>query len=108
MSDIGPANPAKPAKPAKPADPHDQLNIWIDGVSYQVDAGISVAAALINCGQRTTRRSPSGQLRFAVCGMGVCQECRVTIDRRPQQLACQVLCAEQMRIDTDLGATERN
>lgn len=47
----------------------------------------------------TTRRSVGGVLRAPLCGMGVCQECRVTIDGRAHVLACQTLCRAGMCIE---------
>jgi len=35
-----------------------------------------------------------------VCGMGVCYECRVTIDGVAHQRACLRVVADGMRIDT--------
>lgn len=72
--------------------------IRVDGRDFSVPAGITVAAALAYTERQTTRRSVSGECRTPFCGMGVCQECRVTIDglRRP---ACQTLCRENMRIE---------
>jgi hypothetical protein len=51
-----------------------------------------------------TRRSVSGESRFAMCGMGQCQECRVTIDGVPHRLACMVRCREGMVIETGAAA----
>ncbi|MFS2021736.1 2Fe-2S iron-sulfur cluster-binding protein [Massilia sp. CT11-108] len=47
-----------------------------------------------------TRRSVTGQPRFAFCGIGQCQECRVTVDGCANQLACRTICADGMTIDT--------
>jgi succinate dehydrogenase/fumarate reductase-like Fe-S protein len=33
--------------------------------------------------------------------MGVCGECRVTVDGRAHRLGCQTLCAPDMEIRTD-------
>jgi sarcosine oxidase subunit alpha len=33
--------------------------------------------------------------------MGVCFECRVTIDGEPNQRSCQTLCREGMEVQTD-------
>jgi ferredoxin len=66
--------------------------------------GASVVAALASADQLRTRTSLSGMPRFAVCGMGVCQECRVTIDGVPHRLACQVRCVEGMVIETEARA----
>jgi aerobic-type carbon monoxide dehydrogenase small subunit (CoxS/CutS family) len=70
---------------------HFQLN----GQAAQVAAGTSIAAALYLCGDGIASHSVSGQARAPVCGMGVCQECRVLVNGR-SQLACQTLCAPGM------------
>lgn len=72
--------------------------VQVDGVPVAVPAGAIVLAALVAAGAMRTRRSVSGEPRFALCGIGQCQECRVNIDGRPQQLACRVRCKEGMRI----------
>ncbi|MFA9273871.1 MAG: (2Fe-2S)-binding protein [Candidatus Aquirickettsiella gammari] len=76
------------------------LSLTINGTTHQVEPGISVAAALARCGCITTRISVSGTPRAPVCGMGICQECRVTINGQAHQLACQTLCANEMQILT--------
>jgi aerobic-type carbon monoxide dehydrogenase small subunit (CoxS/CutS family) len=58
-----------------------------------------VAAALVLAGVKGTRISVDGEPRAALCGMGVCQECRVLVDGR-RRLACQTVCAEGMRVET--------
>ena len=70
-----------------------------------VVAGTSVAAAIAMTGNGVTRLSVSGQPRAPLCGMGVCQECRVTIDGRPHQLACQTPCADGMSVITGAYGT---
>ncbi|NPT54155.1 (2Fe-2S)-binding protein [Paraburkholderia sp. 5N] len=70
------------------------VHLTIDGRSAVVEAGSTVAAALVVAGVSGTRTSVSGQPRAALCGMGVCQECRVMIDGRAHALACQILCRE--------------
>jgi sarcosine oxidase subunit alpha len=39
--------------------------------------------------------------RGGFCGMGVCQECRVTVDGLPDQRACMLLVRDGMEIATD-------
>jgi hypothetical protein len=36
-----------------------------------------------------------------LCGMGICLECRVTIDGREHSRSCTTLCAEGMEVRTD-------
>ncbi|MFL6656682.1 MAG: 2Fe-2S iron-sulfur cluster-binding protein [Massilia sp.] len=82
----------------------DEVLVYVDGRAIRVPAGASAVAALVLAGQMCTRRSVSGDARFALCGMGQCQECRVTIDGRAHRLACQVRCHSGMAIVT--GAAE--
>ncbi|AYZ32494.1 (2Fe-2S)-binding protein [Serratia sp. FDAARGOS_506] len=74
------------------------LTLSIDGEPCRVPVGISVAAALSLCGEDRCRLSISHQPRAPFCGMGVCQECRVTINGL-RRLACQTLCQAGMRIE---------
>ena len=76
------------------------ISITIDDQRVDVNAGISVAAAIALSGNPVTRTSVTGQPRAPVCGMGICMECRVTIDGQAHQLACQILCLDGMRINT--------
>lgn len=80
-----------------------RLRLTIDGGSIEVEVGTTVAAALVIAGMSGTRASVSGQPRAALCGMGVCQECRVTIDGRAHALACQTLCCEGQVVCTTVA-----
>jgi predicted molibdopterin-dependent oxidoreductase YjgC len=84
-----------------------RVSLTIDGHRIDVEAGTTVAAALVLAGVHGTRLSVSGQPRAALCGMGVCQECRVTIDGRAHALACQTLCREGQIVRTQGGAGTR-
>jgi D-hydroxyproline dehydrogenase subunit gamma len=81
----------------------DAIVLFIDGLAVSVAAGTSVAAAVAMAGSPVTRRSVTGMPRAPLCGMGICQECRVTIDGRPHQLACQSLCAPGLQVLTASG-----
>lgn len=66
--------------------------------------GQTVGAALVAGGTtawRTSRRS--GRPRGLFCGIGVCYDCLVTIEGRPNQRACLVLAAERMDVRTQQG-----
>jgi aerobic-type carbon monoxide dehydrogenase small subunit (CoxS/CutS family) len=75
------------------------VSITLDGKVHPVPVGITVAAALSLCSDGTTRDSVSGERRAALCGMGICQECRVLINGR-RRLACQTLCSQGMVVLT--------
>ena len=50
--------------------------------------GQSVAAALLEAGERCLRIDEAGNAKGAVCGIGVCWECRCTIDGVHDLRAC--------------------
>ncbi|WUR14440.1 (2Fe-2S)-binding protein [[Empedobacter] haloabium] len=75
-------------------------SVTIDGIAVTVPAGASVVAAIVTAGTLRTRTSMTGQCRFALCGMGRCQECRVTVDGQPHVLACRTACRDGMQIQT--------
>jgi sarcosine oxidase subunit alpha len=77
------------------------IQLTLDGREIRVAAGTSVAAALVNHGVWRFRSSVGDEARAPICGMGVCFECRVTIDGRPHQRACLVTCRDGMEVRTD-------
>ncbi|MBK7929524.1 MAG: (2Fe-2S)-binding protein [Bryobacterales bacterium] len=77
----------------------DPIHIVVNGEPRQVAAGASVAAALLMMGV-AARRSVSGEERSPVCGMGVCEECRVTVNGRAGVRGCLVLCRDGMEVKT--------
>lgn len=79
----------------------DQLQVRVNGRLVMVPAGTVVAAAIARAGVAWSRHSVVGQPRGALCGMGVCMECRVMIDGQPQMRSCLILCAEGMEVVTD-------
>ncbi|AKU21568.1 (2Fe-2S)-binding protein [Massilia sp. MB5] len=84
----------------------EHVHILIDGERLVIAAGSSVAAAVALANGGITRRSVSGMPRAPLCGMGVCHECRVSIDGHAHQLACQTLCTEGMRVRTGWAENE--
>jgi len=72
--------------------------LTINGRGISVTPGTTVAAALALATMPATRSSVSGDVRTPVCGMGICQECRVRINGRVR-LACQTLCATGMQVE---------
>ena len=76
------------------------VTVHADGHPIRVPAGVTVAAALLDAGIATFRRSASGESRGPLCGMGTCFECRVTVNGLAHRRACLVLVAEGMRIVT--------
>jgi predicted molibdopterin-dependent oxidoreductase YjgC len=79
----------------------DTVRLLVNGRAVSVTAGATVAAAVLASGEPAFRRSVTGEPRGPVCGMGICFECRVTIDGRAHVRGCQVVCRDGMDIRTD-------
>jgi predicted molibdopterin-dependent oxidoreductase YjgC len=76
------------------------VELTVNGETIVASGGITVAAALINAGHTAFRSSVTAEARGPVCGMGICYECRVTIDGAPHQRSCMRVVAPGMRVDT--------
>ena len=79
----------------------DTVTLHINGRPVSVPQDATVAAALEIAGATHARRSVGHQARGALCGMGICFECRVTIDGVPHCRSCQTLCVQDMEVVTD-------
>ena len=79
----------------------DTVTLSINGALVTVPAGSTVATALIRSGVVAFRRSVTGEGRAPLCGMGVCFECRVTINGQAHSRSCQVLSRDGMDVRTD-------
>ena len=75
------------------------LTLNINGIPLTVTSGTTVAVAIL-VSKVHVRRSVTGEERGPLCGMGICFECRVTIDDTPHQRSCQILCANGMDVRT--------
>ena len=60
--------------------------------------GDNVATALLKAGKIQFRSAKKHDTRGPYCMMGVCFECLVEIDGRPNQQACQVMIRDGMQI----------
>ncbi len=76
------------------------LCLTINGREVKVPAGCTVAAALAIAQIAAFRHAVSGEPRAPLCGMGICFECRVTINGQPHRLSCQTVCEEGMTVVT--------
>ncbi|HEX7979452.1 MAG TPA: (2Fe-2S)-binding protein [Gemmatimonadaceae bacterium] len=87
-------------------DVRSTVSFVVDGEPHRAAVGSSVAAALLNAGIWRVRQAVDGAPRAPLCGMGVCYECRVTIDGVAHQRACLVPVAEGMNVRTIGGSGE--
>jgi sarcosine oxidase subunit alpha len=77
------------------------VTVSVDGRPITVAAGAMVSTAVALAEAALFRRSVTGQPRVPLCGIGICFECRVTIDGRPHCRSCQIACAHGMEVRTD-------
>ena len=77
-----------------------QVAVTVNGSPVVAPPGATVAVAVAIAGQ-ACRTSVTGEPRGALCAMGICYECRVTINGKPHCRSCQVLCEPGMEIKTD-------
>ena len=71
-----------------------------DGRSIAARPGQSLAAALTEAGQWAFRGTVRGAQRGIFCGMGVCQDCLVTVDGTPNRRACMTPASPGLRVQT--------
>ncbi|HEY1809952.1 MAG TPA: (2Fe-2S)-binding protein [Acidobacteriaceae bacterium] len=76
-----------------------EVSLTVNGAAMTVTPGTTVAAAAMLAGE-ATRTSVSGERRGPLCGMGICFECRVTINGVEHQRSCQIVCAPGMDVRT--------
>src|SRR5579883_1040911 len=64
------------------------ISIRFDGQEVPAIEGETIAASLAAAGIISVRQARSGAPRGPFCGMGVCFDCLVTVDGRPNQRSC--------------------
>ena len=96
-----------------------RLSFIFNGQSYEALAGDSIASALVNVGAYALKKNSDGSARGVYCGMGVCNECELTVDGKEGELACMTSIKQNMVIETqnqfkkqplevDVGVAEEN
>ena len=79
----------------------ETVTLGVNGVSVEMPAGSFVSTAILKLGTNAFRRSATGEPRGPLCGMGICFECRVTINDEPHCRSCQTVCKDGMDVRTD-------
>lgn len=78
----------------------DQLTLTVNGRPVTVPIDATVAVAIVLAGE-PCRVSATGEPRGPLCGMGICFECRATINGVPHCRSCQVQCRPGMDVATN-------
>jgi len=77
------------------------IKLIINDREFEAEDGMTVAGAVCAAGIDVFRRSITGEARGPLCGMGICFECRLTIDGAEHIRSCNILVRDGMKIDTD-------
>ena len=75
------------------------VTVRVNDERVEVPRSAMLITALLKAGA-ACRVSVSGEERTALCGMGICFECRARVDGVPQQRTCQIVCRDGMTVDT--------
>jgi sarcosine oxidase subunit alpha len=78
----------------------DLLDVKVNGQSVSVPHGSTVAVAVALAGA-SCRTSVTGEPRGPLCGMGICFECRVSINGEKHCRSCQTVCEPGMDVKTN-------
>ena len=78
----------------------DRIRFLFDGAEVTAAEGQSIAAALTAAGHRVWRTTARGKPRGMFCGMGVCQDCLITVDGVANRHACMTRAADGISVET--------
>ncbi len=79
-----------------------EIFVRVNGKLMAVPTGTLVSVAIARAGQSWCRRSVTGEARGPLCGMGICFECRATVNGVAHVRTCQRVCEPGMEIATDV------
>jgi sarcosine oxidase subunit alpha len=85
------------------------FEIEVDGEKIVAYEGETIGAALLAAGRRALRfTNKNEQPRGLYCGIGLCQECRMTVNGIPNTQVCQTLATPECRVETQKSYKNRN
>ncbi|QHQ35426.1 (2Fe-2S)-binding protein [Algicella marina] len=98
-------------KAIDPGHARPTVRILLDGIVVDLPAGVSLAAGLLFRGKFPNRASPVHEIdgqksRAPYCMMGVCFECLVTVDGKPNQQSCLLPVRGGMIVERQGGAAD--
>jgi sarcosine oxidase subunit alpha len=78
----------------------ESVTIFVNGTPIKMEAESMVSAALLKSGL-PCHQSVTGEPRTALCGMGICFECRATVNGARHRRTCQLVCREGMVVESE-------
>jgi len=83
-------------------DRKEKVTITVNGKEISAYKGETLLAALLAAGFKGIKRSPlKKEPRGALCGMGVCFECMVTVNDTPNIRSCMTEVEHNMKVTID-------
>ncbi len=93
-----------PSRIDRTVDRGTPIDTIVDGQRVPAFVGETVAAALLAAGRRELRRtSRQSAPRGVYCGIGVCFDCVMTVDGRPNVRTCQTEVQLGMHVESQTG-----
>ena len=87
----------------------EEFNIEVNGKKVLAKRGQTIAAAILASGMRTFRKTRKHAYRGPYCGIGLCYECRMTVDGILNVRTCVTLAKPGCKVRTqDDFVLERN
>ena len=79
----------------------NSLNFKFDGKNFGAKPGDSIAAALMGAGEKVLGCRRSGKVRGVFCGMGVCNDCLVTVNGIRGIRACMEKVRDGISVESE-------
>ncbi len=81
----------------------EQVTLSVNGSEIIAYKGETLLAALIAAGFKGLKKSPlKNEPRGALCGMGACFECIVSVDDIPNTRSCMTEVEHKMKVELDV------
>ena len=78
----------------------EEFDIEVDGRTIPARRGQTIAAAILASGVRTFRKTRKHAPRGPYCGIGLCYECRMTVDGVPNVRTCVAFVKPGSKVST--------
>ncbi len=80
------------------------FEIEVDGERILAYEGETIAEALLAAGKRVFRKTAKRrEPRGIYCGIGICFECAMIVNGRPNTRVCQTLATPGCKVETQVG-----
>jgi hypothetical protein len=101
---IGENIKAKNLRVEKGVEKKKSFEIEFDGGKIVAFEGETIATALLAAGKRIFRKTNKKKdPRGIYCGTGICYECRMIVNGKPNVRVCQTMATPDCKVQTQIG-----